>query len=152
MRVKGRRMSELREVGRYNGPALVVHPESEPFWRELGAGRLRLQQCRGCTTKRFPIAPVCWSCGSLEYDWAGISTAGTISAAVTVRRATGDQVWAAEVPYIIAQVDMEGALRLPGRVICDPAADVSHGTPVRAAFLAADDDYGVLCFVLDELP
>ena len=140
-------MSDLRNVGEYRGPAPVVHPESEPFWRGLGEGELKLQHCAACNTIRFPIAPVCWNCGSLDHEWVAVPTDGTISAAVTVRRATGDQLWAKEVPFVTAQVDMEGGRRLPGRVICDPDADLKHGTPVQAAYLAAEGGYGVLCFV-----
>jgi uncharacterized OB-fold protein len=138
-------MSVLRKAGEYRGPAPVVHPESEPFWRGLGEGALRLQRCDSCETVRFPIAPVCWNCGALEHTWTDVPTSGTVSAAVTVRRAIGDQSWAAEVPFVTAQVDMAGGQRLPGRLIGD--VDQAPGTPVQAAYLAANDGYGVLCFV-----
>lgn len=138
-------MSALKNVGEYRGPEPVVHPESEPFWRGIGEGTLRLQQCGSCATIRFPVAPVCWNCGSLEYEWVPVPTTGAVSAAVTVRRATGDQLWAQEVPFVTAQVDMEGGHRLPGRVI--GAGEVGPGTPVEAAYLAAAHGYGVLCFV-----
>jgi uncharacterized OB-fold protein len=140
-------MSALRHAGEYRGPAPVVHPETEPFWRGLGEGRLELQQCDSCATIRFPVAPVCWNCGSLDHSWTEVPTEGTVSAAVTVRRATGDQRWAESVPFVSAQVDMEGGRRMPGRVIADADADISHGTPVRAAYLSTEDGYGVLCFV-----
>jgi uncharacterized protein len=141
-------MTALRQVGEYRGPGPVVHPESEPFWRGLGEGRLELQRCDSCGTVRFPVAPVCWNCGSLEYTWTGVATEGTVSAAVTVHRATGNQLWAGEVPFVTAQVDMADGHRLPGRVLCpDPEAGVAAGTAVEAAYLAAEGGYGVLCFV-----
>lgn len=143
-------MAVLRKAGVYRGPAPVVHPESEPFWRGLGQGALRLQQCGACRTIRFPIAPACWNCGSLDHDWVDVPASGTVSATVTVRRATGDQRWAQEVPFVTAQVDMEGGRRLPGRVICDPDAAPSPGTPVEAAYLEVDGGYGVLCFIPKE--
>jgi uncharacterized OB-fold protein len=144
-------MPPLRQVGTYRGPAPVVHPESEPFWRGLGEGRLQLQRCDACGTIRFPIAPVCWNCGALEHTWTPVATTGTVSAAVTVRRATGNQVWAQEVPFVSAQVDMADGHRLPGRiVVADPDAGVTEGTPVEAAYLAAESGYGVLCFVPQE--
>jgi uncharacterized OB-fold protein len=143
-------MTALRKAGEYRGPAPVVHPESEPFWRGLGEGTLQLQQCGTCQTIRFPVAPVCWNCGSLEYEWTAVRTGGTVSAAVTVRRATGNQLWAQEVPFVTAQVDMDGGRRLPGRVICDPETELKPGTPVEAAYLEAENGYGVLCFVLKE--
>ncbi|GEL22697.1 hypothetical protein PSU4_16510 [Pseudonocardia sulfidoxydans NBRC 16205] len=141
-------MSRLRRVGEHRGPAPVVHPETEPFWRGLGEGRLQLQRCTTCGTVRFPLGPVCWRCGGFGHDWTDVATTGTVSAAVTVRRATGDPLWAGEVPLVSAQVDMSDGLRLPGRVLCDPDAPPPHGTPVEAAYLATEDGFGVLCFVL----
>ncbi|MBN9110228.1 MAG: OB-fold domain-containing protein [Pseudonocardia sp.] len=144
-------MSRLRQVGDHRGPAPVVHPETEPFWRGLAEGRLRLQRCTPCGTVRFPLGPVCWRCGSFDHEWTDVATAGTVSAAVTVRRATGDPLWAGEVPLVSAQIDMDSAgVRLPGRILCDPDTPPPHGTPVDAAYLAAADGYGVLCFVLRE--
>lgn len=140
-------MPALHHVGQYRGPEPVVHPESEPFWRGLGEGRLQLQRCDSCGTVRFPIAPVCWKCGDFGHTWTPVATEGLVSAAVTVRRATGNQMWAQEVPFVSAQVDMTDGLRLPGRVVCaDPDAGIAAGTPVRAAYLATDGGYGVLCF------
>jgi hypothetical protein len=138
-------MSALRQAGEYRGPAPVVHPESEPYWRGLGQGRLQLQRCDSCQTVRFPIAPVCWNCGSLDHTWIDVPTAGTVATAVTIQRATGDQLWAQEVPFVTAQVDMAGGYRLPGRII--GADDPKPGLAVEAAYLSANDGYGVLCFV-----
>jgi uncharacterized OB-fold protein len=140
-------MTSLHDAGDYRGPAPVVHPETEPHWRGLGAGELRLQRCLDCGTVRFPLAPVCWRCLSTDLEWVPVATTGTVSAAVTVVRATGDPLWADEVPYVTAQVDMEDGLRLPGRVMCEPGTVVDPGTPVEAAYLRAEDGVGVLCFV-----
>ena len=143
-------MTALRRVGQYRGPDIVVHPESEPFWKGLGDGQLKLQKCAHCRTVRFPVAPMCWGCGALEYEWTPVAIEGTVSAAVTVHRATGDQRWAVEVPFVTAQVDMADGLRLPGRVVSDQPVAPPHGYPVRAAYLEAPGGYGVLCFVPEE--
>jgi uncharacterized protein len=138
-------MPSLTRAGDYRGPAPVVHPESAPFWHGLGEGRLELQKCDSCGTVRWPIAPVCWNCTSLDATWTPVATSGTVSAAVTVRRATGNQVWAEVVPFVSAMVDMADGLRLPGRILAE--SDVPAGTPVEAAWLDAGDGIGVLCFV-----
>jgi uncharacterized OB-fold protein len=139
-------MPTLTKAGDYRGPDLVVHPESEPFFTALGQGSLQLQQCGSCGTIRFPVAPVCYRCCSLDYSWTEVPTTGKISVAVEMQRATGDQVWAAELPFITAQVDMDGGRRLPGRVLCTCGKATQHGEPVSAAYLEAKDGYGVLCF------
>ena len=141
----------LPRAGVYSGPPPVVHPETEAHWRGLAKGHLLLQRCRDCSTLRFPLAPVCWACLSAEADWVPAPTQGTVGAAVTVNRATGDQRWAAEVPFVVAQVDLPEGIRLPGRVVdADPATPLKRGTPVSAAFLDAGDGVGVLCFTITD--
>lgn len=144
--VRGFDMTRLTKAGDYHGPDLVIHPETEPFYTALAQGSLKLQKCRACDTIRFPIAPVCYECGSMDYEWTEVPTGGTVSAAVEMQRATGNPIWAAEVPFIAAQVDMEGGRRLPGRVICSCGNATQHGEPVTAAYLAANGGHGVLCF------
>ncbi len=143
-------LGSLPSAGSYLGPAPVVHPETRQHWAALGEGRLVLQQCRTCGTVRFPLAPVCWVCLSAAHDWVPIPTRGTVAAAVTVHRATGDQRWAKEVPFVAGQVDMAGGYRIPGRILCDAARPPVRGTPVQAAALSAKEGFGVLCFLLLE--
>jgi uncharacterized OB-fold protein len=140
-------MSTLTAVGAYTGPAPVVHPESEPFWRGLGEGHLRLQRCSDCATVRWPIAPVCHHCGGLGHEWTDVPVDGTVSAAIVIERATGDPVWAQAVPFITAMVDMADGRRLPGRVLCDCGRGTRHGEPVTGGYFSTDDGHGVLCFV-----
>jgi uncharacterized protein len=142
-------MNALANAGRYEGPALVVHPENEEFYRALGRGELRLQRCARCQVVRFPVAPVCYACPSFDFDWVQVPVDGHVSAAIIIHRATGDQAWAPAVPFVTAQVDMDGGWRLPGRVFCSCGAAERHGTPVRAAYLDAGSRLGVLCFVHD---
>jgi uncharacterized OB-fold protein len=140
-------MATLADVGTYPGPEPVIHPESEPFWRGLGDGRLLLQQCGSCGRVRWPIAPVCHECGSFEHTWTEVSAEGAVSAAVIVERATGDPLWAEQTPYLTGMVDLPEGLRLPGRVLCDCGEGARHGAPVTAARFSTADGYGVLCFV-----
>jgi len=140
-------MATLAKAGEYIGPKPYVHPENETYWKSLATGELKLQQCEACHTIRFPIGPACFKCGSTDADWVPVSPNGTVSAAIRIERATGNQVWAQVVPFIAAQVDMEGGQRMPGRVICHCEQALNHGTPVTAAYLDAGDGLGVLCFV-----
>lgn len=137
----------LPRLGLYEGPAPVVHPENETFWHGLAQGRLLLQRCAGCGQLRFPVAPVCWRCAELEHAWIEVSPTGQVSAAVTVERATGNQVWAAQTPFVTALVEMDCGLRLPGRVLRTEGARPERGLSVAACHLDAGEGIGVLCFV-----
>ncbi|MCU1414607.1 MAG: hypothetical protein JWN80_1947 [Microbacteriaceae bacterium] len=140
-------MTDLRPVGEYIGPAPVVHPDNENYWKALGRGTLQLQRCSSCGTVRFPVAPVCYHCGSQDDDWVDVAAGGSVSAAIRVERATGDSVWASQVPFIAGQVDTSSGIRLPGRIFCECGGALEHGATVEGGYLAAPGDYGVLCFV-----
>lgn len=112
------------------GPAPVVHPENEGFWNALKEGGLRLQQCAGCGTIRFPVAPSCWRCLSFEHSWVDVDADGTVAAATEIVRATGNPVWQDATPYLTGLVDTRAGVRLPGRILCTCGAASRHGTPV----------------------
>jgi uncharacterized OB-fold protein len=129
-------MSLDRFVETAERPAPVVHPETAPFWDAVAEGLLVLQRCSSCGVARYPLAPVCWSCGSFEWEWtpAG-STEGTVAVSARVHRATGEPVWQAYVPYYSGLVDIEDGLRLPARILCTCEAVTEVGTAVRAVTL-----------------
>lgn len=111
-----RPLVRLPEIGTRPDP--VVHPETEGFWSALREGELRIQVCDACGTYRFPLAPVCFNCLSVESTWTPVAPEGTVACAVVVNRATGDRRWGAHVPFLSGLVDLEHGLRLPGRIAC----------------------------------
>lgn len=135
-------------VGTYSGPPPVVHPETATFWHSLGQGRFLLQECGGCGHRRYPLAPVCWRCQSLEFEWVPGAVRGTVAVSTTIRRATGDPRWAAEVPYVIALADMDDGVRLPGRLL--ESGQLPRGRRIRLAYLTGPDGLGIHCFIPSE--
>jgi hypothetical protein len=112
-----------------------VHPDTQGFWDGLAEGELRIQVCSGCQTHRFPFGPVCFRCLSYEHTWQSIAVEGTVVAAVVVRRATGDQVWAERTPFLSGLVDMKDGPRLPGSIRCTCGGGLERGAAVRAMLL-----------------
>ena len=127
-------------------PDPVIHPDSEEFWSGLARGELRLQRCTACATWRFPSSPVCFRCRSFAHTWAPISPGGRVAAAVVVRRATGDPVWGAHVPFASGIVDLEHDLRLPGRILCSCGEGLRRGAAVRAVVLTSSRHPAVMAF------
>jgi uncharacterized OB-fold protein len=49
-----------------------------PMWEAMKQGRLDLQVCKGCGKHRYPPAPVCANCLSMDYEWKAVSGRGKI--------------------------------------------------------------------------
>jgi uncharacterized OB-fold protein len=58
----------------------------KPMWESMKAGRLELQKCRSCGKFRYPPAPICAHCLSMEYDWTPVSGKGKILSWVIFHR------------------------------------------------------------------
>jgi uncharacterized OB-fold protein len=128
------------------GPKPLRHPETDGFWMGLEEGWLRLQKCSDCGTIRYPLAPCCYRCLSLDFTWQEISPHGVVAATIEVERSTRSQEWAAAVPFISGLVDMEAGVRLPGRILCSCGAATEQGAPVEAVVVPAAEGTKVYAF------
>ena len=57
-----------------------------PMWESMKQGRLDLQVCKGCGKFRYPPAPICPHCLSMEYEWRAVSGRGKILSWVIFHR------------------------------------------------------------------
>ena len=105
--------------------------ESAAFWRGLEEGRIVLQTCTGCDRRRFPRMPTCPYCGSDAHADVEVAGTGVVYSWVRAERALSPAT-AAEVPYCIATVDLDGGGRIHGRL--EPAAAARIGLDVRPVF------------------
>lgn len=131
-------------------PKPLIHPETAPFWDALAAGELVLQRCSSCGTARYPHAPVCYVCGSFEWEWTPAKhQGGSIAVVARVHRATGEHLWQAHAPYYSGLVDLEEGLRMPARVLCECGAVEETGVAVRAITFESPSGDVVLGFAHD---
>ncbi|MEP7026760.1 MAG: OB-fold domain-containing protein [Actinomycetota bacterium] len=105
--------------------------DSQFYWDGLAGERLLVQECVRCARRRFPPMPCCPYCAapdSVVREAAG----GTVYSWVTVRRAF-QPAFAADVPYTLATVDLDGGGRIVGRL--EPGEAASPGLRVRPHFV-----------------
>lgn len=96
-------------------------PDSRAYWDACRKHRLIVQYCSNCKTPRFPPGPVCSVCGSTERFWKEASGRGRIFSWIVVRHPVPAEIFAAEVPYVVALIDLEEGVRLPSNVVgCSP--------------------------------
>lgn len=103
-----------------------------PFWAAVAEGRLELQRCGRCGGYRFFPGPVCPVCLEPGGEWTPVSGRGRLYSFTVVHRAPGP-TFAAEVPYMIALVDLEEGPRLMARLEGCAPEQLKAGTPVILA-------------------
>jgi uncharacterized OB-fold protein len=113
---------------------------NRPFWTGGAAGELQILRCQDCQAFIHPPRPLCRSC--LSENVAPQAVAGT---GVVDTFTVNYQKWhpAAEVPYVIARVALDGVpgVYLTTNIIGCPVDEVDFGDRVRVKFEQQDDVY-----------
>lgn len=103
---------------------------SLPFWSGCASGVLRLRHCPSCKIYYAPTRSVC-SCGNSQLTWVDASGRGKVFSYTVVHRAP-DPAFRAELPYVIAVVELEEGAKLLSNVGGCPPEEVRIGMPVQA--------------------
>jgi len=111
------------------------------FWEGCAAGVLRLRQCARCGKHFAPTRAAC-TCGSTELTWVDVSGHGTVFSYAVAHRAP-DPAFRAEIPYVIAVVELDEGARLMSNIIGCAPADVKVGMAVQAVFEKVAEGVGV---------
>ncbi|MBI3706389.1 MAG: OB-fold domain-containing protein [Proteobacteria bacterium] len=82
----------------------VMSMYDAPMWESIGRHRLELQTCSRCARFRYPPAPICANCLSLDYRWHPIAGRGTILSWVIFHRQYFDDHVP---PYNVVAVQIE---------------------------------------------
>ena len=115
-------------------PMPVPDADSRPFWEACREHRLRIERCAECHAARFPPVAVCPHCGSPRSQWVTASGRGTVFSWIVVRHPVPRDVYAGEVPYVVALVELEEGVRMPTNIVgCAPEA-IRPGMPVEVVF------------------
>ena len=111
--------------------------DTQFFWDGAEAGRLLIQQCGGCATRRHPPRPMCPRCHSLEWDVIEASGRGTVYSFVLPRH---PPLPFFDDGYIVVLVELEEGVRLVSNLVdIDPEA-AAIGMPVQVRFDRFDGD------------
>lgn len=125
------------------GTAPVVIDETRGFWKGTLAEELRIQVCQACGHRQLPGGPCCRACLADAVRWERASGGGRVFSFTVVHHAFHPS-FAAEVPYVVADIELEEGPILTSNVTdIDPGA-VRIGMPVAAWFdEPARDAFGV---------
>ncbi len=109
------------------------------FWAACKKHELRIQRCLECGSVRFPPGPVCLQCRSSNADWLLCKGVGKVYSWIVVRHPIPADIYASEVPYVVALIDLDEGVRMPSNIIgCDPNSVVAE-MRVKVEFQDASD-------------
>lgn len=108
----------------------VVNDLNRPFWEGAARNELRLPHCAGTGRPFWPPSPTSPFDGG-AVSWRGVPAEGLLTTTVTYARVF-QQALAANMPYAVAQVELDGGVRLLAHVR-DPQA-VRPGDKVGLSF------------------
>ncbi|MFC8044017.1 OB-fold domain-containing protein [Nocardia sp. NPDC057353] len=119
-------------------PLPLLTPQNEFFWTSGADGRLRVQECRSCTSLIHPPQPVCRYCRGADMGVRAVSGAATLIGFTVNHRFALPGLPA---PYVVAQVALteDARVRLTTNAVqCDP--DKLHlGMAMEVVFEQHDD-------------
>ncbi|HEX9712892.1 MAG TPA: OB-fold domain-containing protein [Actinomycetota bacterium] len=115
------------------GTSPVVIDETRGFWEGTLVEQLRIQVCGACGNRQLPGGPCCSSCLSQDLSWQPASGHGTVFSFTVVRHAFHPS-FADEVPYVVADVELDEGPIITSNVTDCPAESVRIGMPVKVWF------------------
>ncbi|HLI70826.1 MAG TPA: Zn-ribbon domain-containing OB-fold protein [Ktedonobacteraceae bacterium] len=131
-------------------PASMLQQDSDsrPYWEGLARGELRLQRCDACARTVFYPRAFCPHCSSDRLSWIVATGRGTIYSYTVAHQAYG--LFAGDVPFIVAIVELEEGVRMMSRIIDAPRERIRVGAPVQVTFEAVGEDFTLPYFRLVE--
>ena len=107
-----------------------ISGDTRSFWENCREHRLTVQKCAKCGHLRWPASYVCPECLSEETEIVELPEEGVLYSYVVMRRPFHPAV-AEKVPYIVAEVDFPGGVRLVTNLVDCEAEELKCGQRVR---------------------
>lgn len=103
------------------------------YWAACRRHELLIQRCADCGTHQFYPRLVCASCSGRSLRWIRASGLAMLRTFTIVRRPVS-RAYAAEVPYVVALVQLEEGPTMMSHVIGCGVDEVRIGMPLEVVF------------------
>jgi uncharacterized protein len=130
----------------YEKPLPAIDGESRPFWQAAREHRLAIMRCRDCGKHFFYPRELCPFCHKAAIDWVSASGRGKIYSPTVARRPAGP-AFKAEVPYVVALVELDEGPRLMTNIVTKEVDQVRIGQAVKAVFDDVTEEVTLVKFV-----
>ncbi len=123
----------------YTRPRPAVSSLNRPYWEGLKQHRFVMPQCNECGKTWYPPTPFCPACWSPSFAWQELSGRGRVNSWVVFHQAYFSS-FKADVPYNVAEVELEEGPRLLTNLVGVDNADIRIGMMVEIHFDDVSDD------------
>lgn len=123
-------------------PRPQLRGEEAPFYVAAAEGRLALQRCPSCGQIVFYPRTLCPHCHDGTPDWIDASGRGTVYSFSVLHRA-GSPGFEADVPYVVALVDLEEGVRMMANLVNVDKERLEIGMAVVVTFERRSEDFVV---------
>lgn len=114
-------------------PVPLPDADSRVYWEGANQGKFMFQRCNSCGKAQFYSRSLCSHCQGKELQWLAAQGRGKVASFSVVYRAP-IRAFAADVPYVVALIDMDEGFRFMCNVIHADAQAVRIGMPVKVVF------------------
>ena len=129
----------MTQTSSYQKPVPIPDEASQPFYDGARDHRLMIQKCATCGVVIWPVKSRCDNCIQPTVNWVQASGKATLYSFALMHQVYHPG-FASEVPYIIAQVDLQEGLRILTNIIGCSSSDLQIGMPLEVAFEAITDE------------
>jgi len=121
--------------------------DTQAFWDGCQEGKLLVNRCEICSRYSYFPRLHCPFCGHADVRPTAVSGDGSIYSFTTVRFSPFGDRWKSEIPYVVAQVDLDEGVRFLSRVIAPEIGQrIAIGCRVRVHFVNVHDSEMLLPF------
>ncbi len=113
--------------------------ETAAYWEGCRKHQLLIQRCTQCGCYQFYPRIVCTACMSDGIDWVQASGHGRVLSFTVVHRAVS-AAYKAEVPYVLALIELDEGPTMMSNVVEIDAESVAIGLPVEVVFEEWSDE------------
>lgn len=114
-------------------------PETAPYWEACREQKLLIQRCSSCGHYQFYPRIICTECASRQVEWLPARGRGKVVSFTIVRQAISE-AYAAEVPYVIALIQLDEGPTMMSNVVQSDPERLAIGMPVEVVFEAWSEE------------
>lgn len=135
-------------MSEYKRPLPQINEYTQDFWQACKQNVLMIQTCRKCGNKQWYPRPSCVNCGSTELGWVKASGNGTVYSFTVIRRVVANSPdFQKDIPFIVAEIDLEEGVRIYARVDGIAPENIKPGLKVKVDFVQATPEINLYRFV-----